>query len=180
MAAEAPGSQPRCPASGGCCSWEQLGGYSTPSVLQRTVLLQALGSHSLQTWPQRLASALYAPAGPSIRSQLPTQPMTVRSCTGALAHLSPVPAGCPSPSSRAVCHVPVMGTVTASQWSMVASRQPLTSPPVSLTSLSSQRLTLKLVGERWELGVLGRCKNERCCVDVPHLPPPCPHPSECS
>lgn len=56
-----------------------------------------------------------------------------------------------------------MGTATASPWSTMASRQPSTSPPVSLTSPSSRRLTLQLVS--WAVG-----KNEEGCwgrVDAP-------------
>lgn len=148
----------------------QLGRNGVSSVflvMLETGLIQALGSHCPQTLPQRLGLCPVF----SIRSQMLTPLVTVRSCTEAPVHLSPVPTGCPSPSSRAVCHGPVMGTATASQWSITASRQPSTSRPVSLTSLFSRRLTLQLVGELWKLGCWTGAKMKAAVWTFPNLPP---------
>lgn len=144
-----------------------MGGNSAFLVMLETSLGQALGSSCPQTLPQRLGLCPVC----SIRSQMPTPLVTVRSCTGAPAHLSPVPTGCPSPSSRVVCHGPVMGTATASQWSTTASRRPSTSRLVSSTSLFSRRPTLRLVGELWGLGCWAGAKMKSTVWMFPNLPP---------
>lgn len=138
----------------GCYSWEEMGIYSAPSSHPGDWSPFRLWGPptSLQPLPQTLAAD---PAASLVCTRLSG---VVLSPT----HLSPVPAGCPSPSSRVVCHVPVMGTATASPWSTMASRQPSTSPPVSLTSPSSRRLTLQLVSwaaRKNEEGCWGRCSQ---------------------
>lgn len=138
-----------------CCSQEEMGVWP----------------HSSSGIPQSLDPASKAETCLCIRSQMPTQLVTVKSCPEAPAHLSPVPTGCPSPSSRAVCPGPATGTATASQWSTMASRQPLTSPPVSSTSLFSWRLTLWLVGERWKLGCWAGAKMKAFGYMFPNLSP---------
>lgn len=68
-------------------------------------------------------------------------------------------AGPPSPSSRAACLGPAMGTATASRWPTKASRRPSTSPPESSISWSWARLTLQQVGH---LGYRQKCWLHIC------------------
>lgn len=128
------------PRSPGLLSWDKTGSTpAPPGNLEGTLAL-------------RLA-ALPGPALEASHRTIPgpAQPRGEPQPTPALLCLP----GCPSPSSRAACHGPATGTATASQWSTTASRQPSTSPPASLTSLSSSRWTLRPVGRRewvWRVG----------------------------
>lgn len=168
--------RPLCKSRVGCRAHGVYPGCPT-SLLQlgRNGRQLCLSSHA-GDWP-RSGSEFPLPPDPATEAgALACMLHQVPACdcqelSGAPVHLSPVPTGCPSPSSRAVCHGPVMGTATASQWSTTASRRPLTSRPVSSTSLFSRRPTLQLVGELWRSGCWADGKMKAAVWMFPNLPP---------